>query len=456
MKWIMLFLLYPLLPIMVGLMVNEAKPKKNIVVGVTLPFEARQTEEVSAVLAAYRKRMWIAFGLLTLAIVPSMLFAHSSVFFSWQMLWILLVMVVIFVLYARTHLRLRALKREHGWMGESAGKVLVEIGAGNAAPRWLSGWWFLPPILVSLVPIIALLLRPIDAALGVRLALYLTDALIAAGCYAAYRYLYRNRAEVVDEAVDITVALTRVRRYNWGKFWIGMAYLSGLFAIAMWLFLDSGLGVLITTCVYTAALLLLMLRTELVTRRVQFQLTQQSGRGVYVDDDAYWWLGAVYYNPNDTHTVINNRIGMGSTVNMARPVGKALLIFSLLCILLIPAMCGWMVAEEFTPIRVACAETAITADHLARVYTVPYDEIERVTLLTQLPNGSRIVGSAIGTLAKGTFQFNGIGMCEICLNTDQSLYLRVDTADTIYLFSADSEAETRAMYDRILVQTTGK
>ena len=38
MNWIMLLLLYPLLPIMIGLLAGEAKLKKNIVIGVTLPF----------------------------------------------------------------------------------------------------------------------------------------------------------------------------------------------------------------------------------------------------------------------------------------------------------------------------------------------------------------------------------------------------------------------------------
>ena len=32
MNWIMLLLLYPVLPVMTGILANEAKPKKNIVI----------------------------------------------------------------------------------------------------------------------------------------------------------------------------------------------------------------------------------------------------------------------------------------------------------------------------------------------------------------------------------------------------------------------------------------
>ena len=52
MMWLMMLLMYPVLPIIVGLLLNEAKPKKNIVVGVTLPFEARQSEAVRTILAS--------------------------------------------------------------------------------------------------------------------------------------------------------------------------------------------------------------------------------------------------------------------------------------------------------------------------------------------------------------------------------------------------------------------
>lgn len=449
MNWIMLLLLYPVLPVMTGILANEAKPKKNIVIGVTLPFEARQTEEVRAICKQYRKRLWLLFGLLTAALLPSLLFSHDSVAFSWQMLWVLVVIVAPFFVYAAAHRQLRALKQARGWAPESAGKVFVEMKAAALPQRWMSAWWFVPPVLMGLVPVASLLWRRVDAMFWAQLSVYLIDALIVAGCYASYRYLYRNRAEVVDGEVDVTLALTRVRRYHWGVFWAGTAYLTGAFSLAVWLLEASALGFLIAAGVYTVALLALALRAELLVRAAQSRLTQQSGRGAYVDDDACWWLGTFYYNPNDTHNVVNQRIGMGSTLNLARPAGKALMIFAALCLLSIPALCGWMVAEEFTPIRVACTDEAVTADHLARVYTIPLDEVESAELLTGLPGGSRVAGSAIGTLREGTFQLNGIGLCKVCVNTGQTLFVRVDTDDTVYVLSGNSAEESRALYEQI-------
>ena len=140
---------------------------------------------------------------------------------------------------------------------------------------------------------------------------------------------------------------------------------------------------------------------------------------------------------------------MGSTLNLARPAGKAMMIFAALCLLSIPALCGWMVAEEFTPIRVACTDEAVTADHLARVYTIPLDEVESAELLTGLPGGSKVAGSAIGTLCEGTFRLNGIGLCKVCVNTGQALFVRVDTDDAVYVLSGNSAEESRALYEQI-------
>lgn len=454
MKWFLLLMLYPVLPIVTALLANEAKPKKNIVIGVTLPFEARQTEQVQAVCRAYRRRLWLWCGVLTALLLPSLLLRHDSLVLSWQMMWVLAAIAVPYAVYARAHLRLGALKRENGWMGEAAGRVLVDTRAAAAAQKRVSAWWFLPAVLAGLVPVAALLIDPAQQSWPL-LALYVMDALLAPACWASYRFLYRSRAEVVDGQELVTQALTRARRRQWGRFWLGTAYLMAGLAVALWLLWDSALGLLIAVVVFTAAVLVLSLGTELSVRRAQYALTQQSGQGVYADEDAHWLLGSFYYNPNDAHTIVNARVGMSTTVNLARPAGKALLVFTALCLLLVPAMCGWVIAEEFTPLRVACADGAITADHLARRYTVPLADVEAVSLLDELPGGSKVVGTAIGTLWKGTFSLKGIGACEVFLYTDQPLFLRVDTADTVYLFSGASGDETRALYECALAGMGG-
>ena len=64
---------------------------------------------------------------------------------------------------------------------------------------------------------------------------------------------------------------------------------------------------------------------ELRLRQLQEKLTAQSGRGWYPDDDDKWIWGLFYYNPSDSRLIVNARIGVNTTVNLAKRSGKLLM-----------------------------------------------------------------------------------------------------------------------------------
>ena len=63
---IMFVCIYPILPIICLMLRNEAKPKKNIVIGVTLPAAAIAGEEVAEICRKYRKTLVMVLALLSL------------------------------------------------------------------------------------------------------------------------------------------------------------------------------------------------------------------------------------------------------------------------------------------------------------------------------------------------------------------------------------------------------
>lgn len=72
-------------------------------------------------------------------------------------------------------------------------------------------------------------------------------------------------------------------------------------------------------------------------------------------DDEHAWIGGIfYYNPKDTHTIVSKKIGMGTTINMATPAGKATALIKIIALLNIPICCVWVMLEEFTPISKSC------------------------------------------------------------------------------------------------------
>ena len=55
------------------------------------------------------------------------------------------------------------------------------------------------------------------------------------------------------------------------------------------------------------------------------------------NDDRNWIGGILYYNPSDPHTMVEQRVGIGTTVNMATSLGKGLTIFS--AIMMLSCLC---------------------------------------------------------------------------------------------------------------------
>lgn len=445
---IMLAVMLPVLFILYFMLRSEAKPRKNIVLGVTLPYIAREDPEVKGIVGAYKRQL----GIVTLALIlppfAALLTKHMSIAMTIYMVWLECVLVGMYVPYIRQHRKLKALKKERGWYSGAAGKAVVDLRAAAAPRRTVSGWWFLPPAILSLVPVFAQF-GDIRGNWPFLMVLSIMAALVVS-CYFFYRVLYRQRAEVVDENEALTGALTRVRRHNWARFWLWMAYLSAAYSIGIWLCGMNGNAVLILSLAYAFALLLIAMRTEFAARRAQYALAANSGQSTYVDEDAHWIWGMFYYNPDDRHILINNRVGMGTTVNFARRSGQIFMGVSALLLLAMPLVGVWMMHEEFTPVQLSVTQEAVVANHCARTYTIPYDEIDEVQRMDVLPQGVRTAGTAMDTVMKGNYRLEGIGNCRVCLDPRVPPFLVIRTADAVYVVGASQSEAAEACYGEIL------
>ena len=94
---------------------NETKFKKNIVMGATLPFEARQDSKVNQLIEAYKKNLrWFFWIMLVVCIGGIFLQSETVSLISWSVA-LLAILVVPNALYIRTNQKLKQRKREQGW-----------------------------------------------------------------------------------------------------------------------------------------------------------------------------------------------------------------------------------------------------------------------------------------------------------------------------------------------------
>lgn len=423
----------PVLPIVYFMLKNESKPKKNIIVGVTLPYEAQRDEGVLAVLRQYKKELkrtcWIFLAL----IVPFLFIRSFGVSMTAWLTWIVLLCFAFFVPYIRCNKALRQLKEERGWGRKNAPQVVTDLKAAAEEMRWISPGWFLPPFMLSLLPL---------AFERGFWWLWALDAAMIPVFYACYRWLYRKRAEVVDDNTDRTLALTRIRRYNWGKCWLILAWATGAFNVGLWLTLEHIWLCMAVILVYSLVVCVSVIGIEFRVRRLQEKLTEDSGQGYYVDEDDRWIWGMVYYNPNDTRLVVNARVGINSSLNMARRPAQIIMGLCLALLLACPLAGVWLIGMEQAPVELEVAGNELTGSHYGSHWSVALSEIQSAELLANLPQLRRVSGTGMSSAMTGAYRSSELGQLTCCLDPRTGPWLLVTQEDGhIYLFGSSTQGD---------------
>lgn len=431
------------MPILMCVMLNnEAKFKKNIVVGVTLPHEAREDNDVLQILKNYKKWMIIV-NVIMLVLACACMFFNSDVLImtSW-FIWLDVAIVVPYIPYVYTNTKLKELKALRGW-NHTAEQQTVSVNI-DALPdnHWISPWVFLPSALICLALIL------FDPEMSVMYILFAVTCLLF---WASYRYLYRNKAEMVDENTELTIVLSRIRKYNWGKMWIITSYAMSVYAVMMCFFQNAPVLSMVLIVAVTIILCVYAFKIEFKTRYLQEKLTKDSGQEWYADEDDHWIWGIFYYNPNDSRLIINSRIGINSSVNLAKTAGKIIMAVTVLLLAAMPFMGVWMGAIGSQEITAVVDQGTFTVSAGSTVYQIKTSDIKEVTLLEELPSHlSRKMGTGMDTYLEGKFSADTIGNVTVLLDPTVSPYLLIQTNEgKYYLFGTRDADKTKDAYQQL-------
>lgn len=431
-----------LLPVMYALNVNEAKFKKNIAVGVTFPRAGREDPEVLGLLKGFRREQLII--CLALAALGALCAALTwrEMRFCLLFLWVDLLIVAEFVCTARWNGKLKAVKRVRGWTVPTVRTASVTAAAEPV--RRASVWWFVAAAVVAAVPAV------FDRDLW---PMYLLDGALALACWAGAKYLYRNRAETVDENDAVTAALTRVRRRAWDRVWLLCAWTMAAIDVGVWVsarFFSGSQVLFWLTMALGLGLCIVAVALEFRVRHIQEKLTAASGEGFYVDEDDKWLWGQLYYDPNDSRVIINARTGVNSTVNLARPGGKAFMVLSLALLLALPVAALFFDAMCQAPQPLKVTDGVLLAESWGKDYALPLEDVADAEVLGALPKGmTRVMGTGADAILKGRFN-TPWGSATLCLDPREGPWLKVTMADgSLYLLGGGA-SDTEAVYEALV------
>ena len=425
-------------PLVVGVLVNDAKFKKNLAVGVTIPPEFQADPDIAAHLARFRRQEWTLCVILAAAAIPCIFVRDFGQNMTLWSVWLLLVCVLPYAPYARCNLALKRLKAERGWRRETA--PCTETVDLSAIPsyRWLSAWLFALPFAVSLLPLLWS---------AENWIVLLTDAGCVVLFWLCYRFCYRKKSERVDENAELAKVLSQVRLHRWGRLWLVSAWMMAALNL---MFSLAEPNSVFSLCAFGAVVLLhitYLLYTEFRLRALQAKLTAGAATGALVDEDDRWIFGQFYYNPDDRHLIVNARTGLNTTVNLARPAGRIFMGFAALCLLGMLAIGPWMSSLDTRPVTLTATETELISTYGGKETCIPRTEITEVTLLDDLPEHlTRSNGTSMEHVMYGRYVARGYGGIDLCLDPTEPPFLLVQTEERTYLLASRDPEQTWAAY----------
>lgn len=441
---------YPFLFVMYFLFRNVGN-KNSYCFGATVPADLKNDPEIQAVDVEFRKELKRWTIILAIVPLPSFFIPYISIEFTIWMIWMLVMCFYPMVLYGKANKKIQEIKRERGLA--QLNEISYTDTKMATVPKKVKFLTFLPTLGLSAVPVILAYVWFSEAGFTAIRFCILTFALCTLMFYGIAVLMDRQKVTVISEDSDANMNFARAKKQIWKNFWLICAWINTVFTWFLLIgmcFRHFMFTVLIWgSVIYGVFTMLLALR---YVKKINELNAKYALKKDFVDgssDDRYWYYGMMYYNPKDTHVMVENRMGTGTSMNMATGIAKGVYIFSGLCFLIIPVMCIWMIMLDFTPISSKIENETIVCTHLGVEYEIPLEDIENYTVIKDLPDMTKVNGNGMDHVLSGTYEIYREGMFETFLNPKNNLFIKLETEDENYYISGYDDNETQKIISAV-------
>lgn len=448
----MLFMLGALVFTMGSSMVLE---NGSYYLGITIPKNYRNEEEVKAIVAEYKKS-WRVISLIGLVTCFMILLFYDYV--SLQMVYIMVWFFVLMYVYQQS-------LKKYGWKlynwkitqewynsEENAGGLrrIDTAVTVNKDRMPVSAYWGI----ITLVGVAFCVFRYITAGFSVVSSSF---AICAVVFLVLYFVIAKSRTKVYCDDSSVNMKINKCVKFEWSRCMMihsGMAVLiAAVFSVpgtveqafcvdADTAFVLSKVAVIMLTSL--GSMLTLFVAYDNV-RKVK---SQAASVNYYDDGDIYYLMGKKNPNAPGVH---EKRVGIGFELNAGSNVDLIVIAVTMLFVIgLAIFLLKYDLADVELNISIDDGGRRIAKIEAAGDSSTFYlDEITGVELLDELPDMSKETGYDGTVYYIGSFNVSGYGNCDtyVCLKTDMAVVVK--TKDRIYVFNDETEDGTRQMYESL-------
>lgn len=431
---------------------NQAQYKNGMLFAVLLPADAAGHEEFRTIRARFKKRFMLtsfvlAAGLVLLAVLHRW-FAYQLVGFF---VWLLVFVAAMGGPFRRAFRETLEVKRRNHWFVGPKRVVHSDLRAAvaknqRAAPLWLflipfgmaaaAMWWAGR----SGIPLVAgsggLLLTVLLLLLSVNMR--------------------RTKAKVYSMNSEVNVLLNQAKRRALSYLYVVLAIMENIHALLLSAFFrDHSVGPqgvwvagLILFSAFPAGMIYYVYRNH---HKLEREVLSQDGKVVYTDDDEYWANGFTYHNPNDNSVFVTKRVGIGETINTATTAGKWMAggVIGITLAVIIGVSFMVIRSEMTSPELTVTSGGNVDIHYPMYSYSFPLADVEQVSLVEQVPSGTKTNGEATGQYARGHFRLAEVGKTRLYIYKNNPPYIQIKLKDLYIYYNEQDPAETRRIYGEL-------
>lgn len=454
---IILFLcMYPVLPVLYFCLRNAGEAKDGFSFGAGMKENWVKQEEMEQIILDYKRQLKRITLVLAVAPLPSFFLPYFSIQMTIWILWMLAVVSIPLIPYALANKKVSKLKRQKGWQRTGQEAVLIELKHAGEIRR-VKLLPFLVPMVISAAAAVFGMCLSAQTKLWAYGGMIVTFAAITLMFYLIALWMDRQKTEVVSGDSEVNLNYARAKKNVWKNLWLALAWLNTgytVFGLAVTV-LDKMMvsAFLWGSIVYTLVSFLLLVWVWRKMVHIEDCYVEKKDAALEENSDDCWIWGMFYYNKNDKRIMVSKRVGIGTTMNMATPVGMGMNIFGVVVLLAMPFFCVWMILEEFTPLHLTVDNQVLVAEHLKVEYEIPLECVDEIELIDEIPGWSKVSGTGMENLEKGTFHIRNVGKCEVFLNPQNAVFLHFEAEGTEYYMSGADDGETMEIYGLLSEQS---